>query len=114
MDRPLRKKVLLPLKEAIRAEYTGDNMDEYVKRVEDKFNQMCTEIPFMQKLRNLIERLSIPVSPTEFDMLHQLRKHRNKIIHGESLEEITVSKVKLICQIISTIAFYKLNSINLI
>jgi len=114
MDRALRKKVLPSLSDAIRTQYTGENVDEYVKRVEDKFHQMCTEIPFMQKLRNLIERLNIPVAPAEFDMLHQLRKHRNKIIHGESLEEITVSKLKLICQIISTIAFYKLNSITLI
>lgn len=114
MERSFRKKVLPSLSDAIRTQYTGENVDEYVKRIEDKFHQMCTEIPFMQKLRNLIERLSIPVSPTEFDMLHQLRKHRNKIIHGESLEEITVSKLKLICQIISTIAFYKLNSITLI
>lgn len=113
INKPLRDSVNASIKEIIIKEYIGTDLDAYVSRVEDKFLHMCTDIPFMQKLRNLIDRLSIPVSEAEFELLHKLRQYRNKIIHGKNLDEITISKVKLICQIISTIAFHKLNSIPL-
>ena len=109
LDKPLRKKC----KGAIRKILTAtDNIETnsilFQQNVCDKFDRSYTETPFMLKLRNLINRLNIPVTEEEFELIETARKRRNGIVHGDSVVNIPDDDIYMLCECISKIAFYKL------
>lgn len=66
----------------------------------------------MGKLRNLIDRLNIPVSPDEMELIAKCRKQRNGIVHGENDSKLPTDEIYRLCECIGRIAFYKLASLE--
>ena len=66
MEKAIRKKCKGEIRKIIGA-MKNPPMDKilYSQKVCDKFDRTYTETPFMEKLRNLINRLGIPVSFAE-------------------------------------------------
>lgn len=93
---------------SIRKHAGNDLSEDATTKLADKFKQNCTETPFMTKLVELIHRLCIPVSDTEIKLISKARKKRNNIVHGKEGAELTRQELRLLCEVISTIAFYKL------
>lgn len=104
-----RKKIQNGLLQLIIENMEDELNEEGAKKLAEKFSLNCTETPFMAKLRALITRLSIPVSEEDVNLIAKAREKRNGIVHGKQSEEITRNELRLLCEIISTIAFYKLN-----
>lgn len=91
------------------SKYASEVLDaDGVNKLVEKFSKACTDTPFMAKLRALINRCDIPVSESEMKLIGRLRDKRNKIVHGKKSIEIDKQELRLVCEIISTIALYKL------
>lgn len=67
-----------------------------------------TEVSFGSKLDILIDRLSIPVSKNEKELLNKARKIRNELIHGLNMASISTLEIKKLCGIMSRILMYKI------
>lgn len=114
MNKQLRKKCKGAIRKIIFA--TNDlkgNAIDYSQKACAKFDRTYTEAPFMLKLRGLIDRLSIPISESEMQLIITARKQRNGIIHGEDDSKIPDDDVYKLCECISKIAFYKLFSLEI-
>jgi len=113
MQKPLRKNCKELISQAIyQCKSESEDKEKYIQEVHNKFDRAYTETPFMQKLRNLIERLSIPVSEQDFDLISKAREKRNSIIHGRQDIQIDSGDIYSLCEVISKIAFYKINSLE--
>lgn len=77
----------------------------------NKFDHAYTEPPFMKKLNALIERLCIPITDEERELIIKARKLRNNIIHGKQQEDMSGRELLLLCETVSRIAIYKIKSI---
>lgn len=106
VDKLNRNLIKNDLRTSIEAHCAGNL--ELSQQLLEKFDASCTEPPFMLKLRNMIERLGIPISESDFSLLVRARKKRNDIIHGKAGSKLTIHEVRLLCEIISTIVFYRL------
>ncbi len=85
MEKSLRKKCKGEIRKIIgTAKSIPLDRIQYTQKVCAKFDRTYTETPFMEKLRNLISRLNIPVSSAEMDLIVKCRKQRNEIVHGEN------------------------------
>ena len=103
-----RRSICDELQESI-AKHAGDVLDsDGIKKLVDKFSKACTDTPFMAKLRSLIKRCEIPVTESEMELIGRLREKRNDIVHGKKSIEIDKQELRLVCEIVSTIALYKL------
>ncbi len=107
LNKSIRKKCIESLSQIINKEDTS-----LLEDVKNKFHRTYTETPFLKKLRNLIERLNIPISESEFELISKARKIRNEIVHGQVKDELFIDDIYRLCSIISRIAFYKLNSLE--
>ena len=67
-----------------------------------------SEPSFGSKLDNLINRLAIPISTDEKDLLNKARKIRNELIHGLNMSTISTLEMKKLCGITSRVLIYKL------
>ena len=112
LNKPTRKKCKNAIKEILKELYIPkEEVEELEKNVCEKFDRTYTETPFMLKLRNLVNRLNIPIHETEFELIDKARKHRNGIIHGGN-DSIKMNDIYKLCEVISKIAFYKINSLE--
>lgn len=113
MEKSLRKKCKGEIRKII-AMMKSPPIDKtlYSQQVCDKFDRTYTENPFMGKLRNLIDRLNIPVSPDEMELIAKCRKQRNGIVHGENDSKLPTDEIYRLCECIGRIAFYKLASLE--
>jgi len=113
MDKSLRKKCKGALRKIL-DEIKDPRINKvlYSQQVCEKFDRTYTETPFMGKLRNLITRLSIPISASDMDLIAKARKQRNEIVHGENDSKLPTDEVYKLCECISKIAFYKLLSLE--
>lgn len=113
MEKALRKKCKGEIRKII-GTMKNLPMDRvlYSQKVCDKFDRTYTETPFMEKLRNLINRLDIPVSPAEMELIAKCRKQRNEIVHGENDLKLPADEIYRLCECIGRIAFYKLASLE--
>lgn len=114
MDKPLRKKCKGVIRKII--DKTGNleiNKINYSQEVCNKFDWVYTETPFMQKLKNLIKRLNIPISKAEMDLIESARRQRNQIVHGENDSKLPTDDIYRLCECISKIAFYKILSLEI-
>lgn len=113
MEKPLRKKCKGEIRRVIAAaNLSGLNTIDYTKSVCDKFDRVYTETPFMQKLRNLIDRLNIPLSDKDMELIESARRQRNHIVHGDSESRLPTDDVYRLCESISRITFYKIHSLE--
>lgn len=113
MDKPIRKQCEAAIRNII-LEIDDEviDKDDYLEKVLSTFNRAYTESPFMVKLKNLIDRLSIPVSPDEMELISKARKQRNEIVHGRNETQLPTDDIYRLCECISKIAFYKLYSLE--
>lgn len=113
MEKAIRKKCKGEIRKIIGA-MKNPPMDKilYSQKVCDKFDRTYTETPFMEKLRNLINRLGIPVSFAEMELIAKCRKQRNEIVHGENDSKLPTDDIYRLCECIGRIAFYKLVSLG--
>lgn len=113
VDTPTRKKCGLVIEQVIN-EIEADIPDKkkYLKTVLETFNRAVTETPFKVKLENLIHRLNIPVTNYEMELFVKARKQRNDIVHGRNETLLPTDDIYILCESISKIAFYKLNSLE--
>lgn len=113
MEKALRKKCKGEIRKIINATQIP-HMDNvlYSQKVCEKFDRTYTETPFMEKLRNLINRLNIPVSSSEMELIAKCRKQRNEIVHGENDSKLPAGEIYRLCECIGRIAFYKLVSLE--
>ena len=58
--------------------------------------------------RILIDRLNIPISADENQLLSKARKIRNELIHGLNMASISTLQIKKLCGVTSRILMYKL------
>lgn len=86
--------------------------ENFISDVLKKFHYCYTDTPFMQKLNNLIQRLNMPVTTREMALIKKAREKRNDIIHGRKSASISRQEIRLLCQTISVIAIYKINSLE--
>lgn len=115
MEKALRKKCKGEIRRIIAAaKLSGLNPIDYTKSVCDKFDRVYTETPFMQKLRNLIDRLSIPLTDKEMELIESARRQRNHIVHGDSESKLPTDDVYRLCECISRITFYKIQSLEIL
>lgn len=113
MDKPTRKLCEAAIREIILGiEDDIMDKDDYLEKVLSTFNRSYTESPFMVKLKNLIERLNIPVMPSEMELISKARKQRNEIVHGRNETQLPTDDIYKLCECISKIAFYKLYSLE--
>jgi len=113
MEKSIRKKCKGEIRKIIDAiKSTQIDKTLYSKQVCDKFDRAFTETPFMGKLRNLIDRLSIPVSSAEMELIVRCRKQRNEIVHGSNDSQLPTDDIYRLCECIGRIAFYKLASLE--
>lgn len=111
IDKKERKEIKKDLETSVRRIFDiGDSECTYVNRVLEKFDYAYSDMPFMNKLRNLVTRLRIPVSETELDLLHSIRKKRNLIVHGEGRGEVSQLEIRRLCETITTIALYEMRA----
>ena len=113
MSKSLRKACIKAIKEVI-TEFEGpvNGNPAYLDDICDKFHRAYTETPFMVKLKNLIDRLKIPVTENEYELIALARKHRNDIIHGRSDKLLPTDDIYRLCECVSRIALYKINSLE--
>lgn len=113
MSKSLRKACINSIKEVI-ASFEGSEecSSEFLVDVSDKFHRAYTETPFMVKLKNLIDRLKIPVTENEHELIVLARKHRNDIIHGRGGTLLPTDDIYRLCECVSRIALYKINSLE--
>lgn len=113
MDKPTRKLCEAAICEIIQGiENEIRDKDDYLEKVLSTFNRAYTESPFMVKLKNLIDRLNIPVMPSEMELISKARKQRNEIVHGRNETLLPTDDIYRLCECISKIAFYKLYSLE--
>lgn len=113
MDRSIRKSCIRAIGSIIQESYKGElNKDVYLQNIAEKFHRAYTESPFMLKLTNLINRLKIPVSEDELQLISLARTQRNEIIHGRNEILLPTDDIYKLCECISRIAFYKIDSLE--
>ena len=108
LSKNVRKRIKDELLASIRKHMGDEITDDEAVKLSEKFDRNCTETPFMAKLIILVQRLSIPVSTSEIELISRAREKRNGIVHGKGDAELTRQELRLLCEVISTIAFYKL------
>ncbi|MFZ3060807.1 MAG: hypothetical protein WA102_13855 [Candidatus Methanoperedens sp.] len=72
---------------------------EQIEIIEEKIQQL-NESPLMIKLRNEIYRNNIDLDPNELEILKKLRKIRNDVIHGKTINEINTEELEKFISII--------------
>lgn len=113
MDKSVRKSCAEAIGAVIQESHKDDpNIEEYLKKIIEKFHRSYTETPFMLKLTNLISKLSIPVSEDELQLISSARTQRNEIIHGKNDILLPTDDIYKLCECISRIAFYKIDSLE--
>ena len=112
MEKSLRKKCKRAIEEIIQQVEGLDNKDDFTKAALEKFDRTYTETPFIMKLRNLIERLEIPISKKDMELIINAREKRNGLIHGKNDSQLPTDDIFRLCECISKIAFYKIYSLE--
>ena len=113
MDKSLRRKCKKSIEEIVQQTDDIINKEDFLKKALEKFDRTYTETPFMLKLRNLMDRLEIPIFEKEMELIASARKRRNGIIHGENDSQLPTDDIYRLCECISKIAFYKINSLEI-
>lgn len=117
-NQPLLKKshkrvIKKTIEKEIREHCTEEaDIDKLIENVNQKFDFVCSDTPFFVKLNSLISRLNIPVSSDNIALIKTARTKRNDIVHGRSSENLSLNNIRTLCEVISVITFYKLNSLE--
>lgn len=90
--------------------FSESNVMELNESIKNIIRSKLTEVSFKSKLDNLINRLNIPVSKDEKELLNKARKIRNELIHGLNMASISTLEIKKLCGITSRILMYKIMS----
>lgn len=90
--------------------FSESNLVEMNESIKNMIRNKLTEVSFGSKLDNLINRLNIPVSKDEKELLNKARKIRNELIHGLNMASISTLEIKKLCGITSRILMYKIMS----
>ena len=113
LDKSIRKKCKGEIRKIISTiEQPPMDRTLYSQKICDKFDRAFTETPFMGKLRKLIDRLNIPISETEMELIIKCREQRNGIVHGDNGQPLPIEEIFRLCECIGRIAFYKLLSLE--
>lgn len=80
-------------------------LNESIKKM---IQSKLTEVSFGTKLDILVNRLNIPISVDEKELLTKARKIRNELIHGLNMSSISTLQIKKLCGVTSRILMYKL------
>lgn len=113
MSKSLRKACIKAIKEVITSfEGDVDCNPAFLNDISVKFHRAYTETPFMVKLKSLIDRLGIPVTENEYELIALARKHRNDIIHGRNSTLLPTDDIYRLCECVGRIALYKIDSLE--
>lgn len=108
-----KKLIKRDLEQSIRNNFVGqENIEELITELNKKIDFACSDTPFFVKLKKLIERLNVPVDETYIELIKSARGKRNDIVHGRSGGNLSLRDIKKLCEIVSLIAFYKINSLE--
>ena len=88
--------------------FSEENLAELNESIKNMIRGKLSEPSFGSKLDNLINRLAIPISTDEKDLLNKARKIRNELIHGLNMSTISTLEMKKLCGITSRVLIYKL------
>lgn len=91
-------------------DFSESGLVELNKSIKNMIRSKLTEVSFKSKLDILINRLNIPVSKDEKELLNKARKIRNELIHGLNMASISTLEIKKLCGITSRILMYKIMS----
>lgn len=88
--------------------FTDNEIENLNTSVKNIVRNSLNETNFSTKLDSLIERLSIPVTEEEKELLSNSRRIRNDLIHGREMAAISLLEIKKLCGVTSRILMYKL------
>ena len=107
-----RKALIKAIIEKIELEEINGFSESDLAKINESIKNMIrsklTEVSFGSKLDILINRLNIPVSKDEKELLNKARKIRNELIHGLNMASISTLEIKKLCGITSRILMYKI------
>lgn len=88
--------------------FSESDLAKINESIKNMIRSKLTEVSFGSKLDILINRLNIPVSKDEKELLNKARKIRNELIHGLNMASISTLEIKKLCGITSRILMYKI------
>lgn len=107
-----RKRLIKNLIEKIELDdiegFSESNIEALNSSIKKMIQSKLNEVSFGTKLDILIDRLNIPISADENQLLSKARKIRNELIHGLNMASISTLQIKKLCGITSRILMYKL------
>ena len=112
ISKSIRKKCSQAISEIPTKEIKTNENTNYLEAILNSFNRGCTDTPFKAKLQNLINRLNIPVSKDEMELIAKARDQRNDIVHGRCDSYLPTGDIYKLCECIGRIALYKINSLE--
>lgn len=88
--------------------FSEENIAELNESIKNMIRSKLSEPSFGTKLDNLINRLAIPISEDEKELLKTARSIRNELIHGINMSTISTLEAKKLSGITSRVLLYKL------
>ena len=88
--------------------FSEENLADLNESVRKMIQSKLNESSFGTKLDSLINRLTIPISEDEKELLKKARSIRNELIHGIDMSAISTLEIKKLCGITSRVLIYKL------
>lgn len=88
--------------------FSEENLADLNESVRKMIQSKLNESSFGTKLDSLINRLTIPISEDEKELLKKARSIRNELIHGLDMSAISTLEIKKLCGITSRVLIYKL------
>lgn len=93
-------------RQAIRNKISELNLSpEQLKIIEEKIQQL-NDSPLMVKVQNELYRKNIELDQNELEVLKKLRKLRNDVIHGKTIEKINYEEVEKFISIIERLLLF--------
>lgn len=110
LNKDIRNKIVDAALNEFDSIFDGDveNKDKLYKDIKQKFSVALTNAPLFVKLYNLIDKLDIPITDRDSELLKRIRKKRNDLVHGRATESTDRMDIWNSNTIIGMIIAYKM------
>lgn len=110
LNKDIRNKIVDVALNEFDSIFDGDveDKDRLYKDIKQKFSAALTNAPLFAKLYNLIDKLNIPITDRDSELLKRIRKKRNDLVHGRATESTDRMDIWNSNTIIGMIIAYKM------